>query len=256
MGLIEVGIVLMAVYAALTLIAPLLLSRPRFLLNHPVACIRLWVMTFAGAALSITVALGLFIALALRHHVTHVPGHDTVGPLVDQLLGWLAIAVVGILAFRLGTAVQDARTAVTHMTGEFAHLFAGARIRQVGQRDIWVVESSVALVGARMGRVVVTTAMISRLSDSHLAAVIEHEYAHIALHHARIIAAANLAEAIAPALRAGQGFGSAARITTELIADDVAAARCGISLTADALLAAYPVAAGVPERVARLRSRL
>jgi Zn-dependent protease with chaperone function len=246
----------MAIYAALTVLAPPLLSRPRLILNHPVACIRLWLLTFVVAAVSISIALGLFIAAALRHHVTHVAGHDTVGPLVDQFLGWLAIAVVGVLAFRLGTAVQDARSAVAQMTGEFAHLFAGAHITLIGDREIWRVESSIPLVGARSGRVVATSAMLEILNDAHLAAVIEHEYAHISHRHARIVAIANLAEAIAPALRAGQGFGSAARITAELIADDVAAARCGISSTAEALLVAYPDAAGVPERVTRLRNRL
>jgi Zn-dependent protease with chaperone function len=150
--------------------------------------------------------------------------------------------------------MQDARAAVTQMTGEFAHLIAGALVRVINRRDVWIVESSVPMVGARSGRVVATTSMLERLDDDQLAAVVEHEYAHISHHHARTIAIANLAEAVAPAIGAGQGFGSAARITTELIADDVAAAECGREVTAEALLAAYPHAPGVIERAARLRA--
>lgn len=255
MGFTTLGVVLMAVYVALTLLAPLVLSRPRLLVRHPQLGLRLWMASFTLAALSITFALGLFIALALRHHVVHVDGHDTVGPLIDQLLGWLAIAAIGILAFRMGVAVQDARTAVATMTGEFAPLLARASHITVGNRELWVVDSSVALMGARSGRVIATSAVIALLDETQLAAVVEHEHTHVAQHHARVLAIANIGEAIAPSMTAGQGFASAARITTELIADDVAAQRFGAGETARALELAYPLAPGVSERVARLRSR-
>ena len=254
MTFLAIGLGLMGLYAALTLTTPVFLGRPRFLVRHPLACIRLWMISFGISALSITVALGIFIALALRHHLTHVPGHDTVGPLVDSILGWLSIGVVGILAFRMGVAVQDARAAVNAMTAEFAPLIAGATQTEVAGRKIWVVDSNIPLMGARGGRVLATSAMLASLTDAELAAVLEHEHAHLDFHHARLIAVANLAEAIAPAVRAGAGFASATRITTELIADDAAATRYGPAAIADGLARAYPNDLGVRERILRLRA--
>ena len=243
----------MGIYVAVTLLAPLALSRPSLLIAHPVACLRLWLSSFILAALSLTLALGLFIALALRHHVTHINGHDTVGPLVDQFLGWLSIAVIGVLAFRMGVAVQDARAAVYTMTGEFAPLIATAQREVVAGRPVWILDSTVTFLAARSGRVIASSALTSALSAGQFSAVLEHEHAHLELHHSRMLAIANIAEAIAPSVSAGHGFASAARITTELIADDVAAAKWGHETTASALEIAYPDAPGMHERVARLR---
>jgi hypothetical protein len=254
MSLLTLGIALAVLYSALTLMTPLLLSRPKLLIAHPNLCVKLWMTSFIMAAAALTSALGIFIALALRHHVVHVSGHDTLGPLIDQLLGWLAIAVVGVLAFRMGVAVTDARTAVKTMTGEFSTVFAGAHVISVGGHEVAVVESSVPLIGARSGRVVATSSMAHKLAFEQFAIVVEHEWAHVSQHHARVIAIANIAEALAPSIQAGSGFASVARITTELIADDAAAARYGHVPTAEAIGAAYPEAPGVLERIARLRS--
>lgn len=256
MPLSAVAVALMAVYITLTAGAPFVLSRPRLLMWHPRLSLRLWMLTFWVAAASITVALGIFITLALRHHVVHAAGHDALGPLVDQLLGWLAIAVVGILAFRMGVAVQDARAAVADLSGEFAPLLASASRLRVSDHTVFVVDSSVPLMGAHAGQVVATSAMVNSLTEKELAIVVEHEHAHNVLRHARVLAIANVAEAVAPAIRAGAGFASAARITTELIADDFAANRYGRGATAQALVAAYPEATGLTERVQRLRNNV
>ncbi len=255
MSLLAVGVILLALYATLTILTPVVLGRPTFIVRHPVACLRLWQTSFAISAVSISTGLGLFIALALRHHLTHVPGHDTLSPLIDSVLGWLSIAVVGILAFRMGVAVQDARAAVNSMTVELAPLIAGATRTEVASRILWVVDANVPLMGARAGRVLGTSAVVERLTPQELHAVVEHEHAHLLLNHARVIATANIAEAIAPSVKAGTGFASAARITTELIADDAAARVCGPLVLADALNKAYPSDLGVHERVLRLRSQ-
>jgi Zn-dependent protease with chaperone function len=255
MNLTTMGIGLMVFYFALTALAPLALSHPRLLVAKPRLCLALWKLTFTLAALSITASLGLFIALALRHHVTHVAGHDSLAPFIDQILGWLAIGIVGILAFRMGVSVQDARTAVSQMNGEFRIVLASSKMVRVNEQVISVVESSIPLVGARAGRVVATSAMIEKLTPTQLEIVVEHERAHIRRHHSRDIAVANIAEAIAPALNAGKGFASAARITTELIADDDAARVFGNRETAGAILTAYPLESGVAERAERLLAR-
>ena len=252
MNFTATGLGLMVFYFALTALAPFALSHPRLLVSQPRLCLTLWKITFTLAAFTITTSLGLFIALALRHHVIHVSGHDSLAPFIDQILGWLAIGIVGVLAFRMGASVQDARTAVSQMNGEFRMVLAGSRVLRVNEQDISVIESSIPMVGARAGRVVATSAMIEKLTSTQLEIVVEHERSHIQRHHSRDIAVANIAEAIAPALTAGKGFASAARITTELIADDDAARVFGNRETADAILTAYPLEPGVSERAERL----
>jgi Zn-dependent protease with chaperone function len=250
------GLAFLLAYALITLIAPFALSRPWLLISRPRLCLRLWMGTFFTAAACLTVGLGTFIALALRHYVDIVHPRDTIGPLIDAILGWLSLAIVGILAFRLAIEIQDARTAVDAATREFAPLLSFAQPQVIGSRKIFVMKSSIPLMGARAGRVLTTTAMVGRLSPEQLEVVAEHEFAHLSLRHDRVLAIANLSEAIAPAIRAGSGFASAARITTELIADDFAARRFGDRATAEALNAAYPDDIGVAERVARLTTRL
>lgn len=250
--------ILLAVYLILTLVTPRILSSRRLLIEHPALLIGLWLGALGLAALSLLSALGILIARALRHHITHVEGHDVAGPLVDSLLGWMSIAFIGLIAFRLGVAAHETRTKSREISELLAPVIASAEPVVVGDRTIWRVDSAqplaVALPQAR--RVVITTAMLNRLAPTNLAAVVEHESSHLRHHHERVLTIGGLAEAVAPAFLAGSRLAQSCRIATELIADDDAVAACGIEATADALEAAYPADPGVTERVRRLRTRL
>lgn len=249
--------VLLAVYLTITLVAPRLLSSRRLLVRRPALLMHLWLSALTLASLSLLIALGIFIARALRHHITHVPGHDITGPLIDSLLGWMSIAFIGLIAFRLGVAAQESRNAYREVSRLLAPVIIDAKPCEVGPHTIWVVDTPQALVAAlpHARRVVASTALLERLTDSELRAVVEHETSHLAHHHERVLAIGSLAEAVAPAFLAGSRLAQSTRIATELIADDDAARNTSNEVLASALAAAYPDQPGISERIQRLRSR-
>jgi Zn-dependent protease with chaperone function len=249
--------ILLAIYLIITLVTPRLLSSRRLLVRQPMLLLRLWLGALALASVSLLIALGIFIARALQHHVTHVAGHDIAGPLVDEILGWLSIAFIGLIAFRLGVAAQESRNTYREVSTLLAPVIVDAKPRNVGPHTIWVVDTPQVLVVAlpHARRVVASTALLERLTDSELRAVVEHETSHLAHHHERILAIGSLAEAVAPAFLAGSRLAQSTRIATELIADDDAARNTSSEVLASALASAYPDQPGISERIQRLRSR-
>lgn len=252
-----VACVLLAVYLTITLVAPRLLSSRRLLVRHPALLIRLWLSALIIASLSLLIALGIFITRALRHHLTHVSGHDITGPLIDSLLGWMSIAFIGLIAFRLGVSAQESRTSYREISTLLAPVIADAKPREIASHTIWLVDTPQVLVAAlpHAQRVVASTALVERLSDEELNAVVEHESSHLVHHHERVLVVGALAEALAPAFLAGSRLAQSTRIATELIADDDAARKTGSEVLASALASAYPDQPGISERIQRLRSR-
>lgn len=249
--------VLMLIYFGLTFFSPRVLTSRRLLIAHPASLIALWLTALGIASASLLGALGILISRALRHHVTHLEGHDIATPVIDSVLGWLAIAVLGILTFRLGVAAQEARANYREVGAILAPVIAGARSELIGTQRVWVVDTELDLIAAlpQARRVVLTQPVFSRLSDAQLRAALEHEASHLRHHHERILVIASLAEAVAPAFLAGKKMAQSCRIATELIADDDAARACGSEMTARALEVAYPNEPSVTDRVRRLRGR-
>ena len=85
---------------------------------------------------------------------------------------------------------------------------------------------AVSLPGSRP-RVMVTSRLEEELTAGQLRAVIEHECAHLTRRHGWIVQLARLNAACLPALPSARRFEQATRLLVELIADDVAARRCG-----------------------------
>lgn len=245
---------LMAVYISTTLIAPRALRSASLLIERPRTLLCLWLGALGVATVSLLSALGIFIARALRHHLTHVPHHNIVGPLIDSILGWVSIAILGIIAFRLGVAAQELRAARRSMTELLSPIIAGAELLRVNDRKVWLVESPQRLIAAlpQAHRVVVSSALREVLTPEELGAAVEHETSHLRRHHALILAIGSLAEAVAPGFLAGQRLAQSCRIATELIADDDAAKRCDRRVTAAALQSAYPDDPSIADRASRL----
>jgi uncharacterized membrane protein/Zn-dependent protease with chaperone function len=132
----------------------------------------------------------------------------------------VAAAITGV---RLATAVLGMRAR--------AHEHARA-VRLVGHRtseaDVVMVEASKAAAYCVAGRppaIVVTSAARAALDDRQLAAVLAHERAHLAGHHAVIVSALRALAAVFPRLNLiTEGAQQVSRLL-EMCADDVAARR-------------------------------
>jgi uncharacterized membrane protein/Zn-dependent protease with chaperone function len=134
-----------------------------------------------------------------------------------------ATVAAAITGMRLATAVLGMRAR--------AHEHARA-VRLVGHRtseaDVVIVEASKAAAYCVAGRppaIVVTSAARDALDDRQLAAVLAHERAHLAGHHAAIVRALRALAAVFPRLSLiTEGAQQVPRLL-EMCADDVAARR-------------------------------
>ena len=246
---------LVALYAVITLVAPRVLSRPQLLWRRPQLAVLLWTALLLIATASLTIALGLLIGQALQHHVEHVPGHTAARATVDTLLGWLAVAVTGILAFRIGAAGAELRASAQHQKANLTRSLSDAEIFITPEAIVWIVPSAARLIGVVPSphRVIATTAVIELLDEEAFRAAVAHEEAHIQLHHIGLRTLTRLAESTAAGFRASRDYAQVVRVGTELIADQWAAERVGSEAVIRALVTLYPKTPGVEERVLRLR---
>lgn len=248
---------LLGVYAVLTVLTPLLLRRPHLLLLRPRVVLWAWMTSLATALTCLTLALGILIGRALSRNITPIPAHSDASPLLDVIAGWLSIAVLGILLFRLGAAGADLRAESRRRVERLAPLLNRSTTIEIDRRRVLVVPSDLRVVGAvpALRSVLITTGVMDALTEDQLRAALAHEFAHIRGNHTLVRAIGSLAVATAPGFSASENMAQAARITTELIADDVASAKWGDRTVAHALVAAFPDETLIAERVERLNSR-
>lgn len=203
--------------------------------------------------------LGLLtmIGAALLHHVNHEPGHSSIGAVFETALGWLAVALLGILTFHAGVVANEMQHDHRASQRQISLLvdFGEARsLEGIPTRRIeW--EEPLAVASPRHGHVIYSSALEQLLTHRQLCATVAHEWAHIARHHSRLLAVGRFASSSVPFLPASRGLMQVMRIATELEADDMAASRFGAVALADALSVSYPSGIGVAERITRLKSR-
>jgi len=227
------AVLLLECYVTVTLLAPLLLGRLPLVAQRPVAMLAAWHGFLVTAVLSLGSGLGLLI----HQGVAMQAGADAERVAVVVPLAYAAAGVLGILLFRIveegGRVVRDAR----HRAGEVATLLLASRPYRVAGRDARLVESDVPLaaLSPATGVILLTTEARARLDDDELAAVIEHETAHLEQRHALAVRLAQVSRAILPALPASQRLALSTTIAIEFIADDHAARVAGPATVADAL---------------------
>jgi Zn-dependent protease with chaperone function len=242
------------IYVVVTLAAPAVLARPALLSKHPQAVLVWWFIFLAIASIALVTALVGLIVKALLHHVMHIEGHGILMPILDNIFGWLAIAVLGILAFRLGAAVSDQRHHHREEMQTITTLLAFSTKQEMFGYSVTVCESDLRLISASPEHhtIIVSTGLINAVTPEELKAAIVHEQAHLDGHHGTIRRIGAVALATAPGFSATTRMAQATRIATELIADDKAAQVCGNKVVADALVACYGESPLIRERVARL----
>lgn len=248
---------LIGLYAAITLVAPVVLARPILVNRHPRFVLWGWVLSLLIAGASLLLALGILIQRSLRHEIDGVPNGVWLGPLVDTLLGWVSIAVLGLILFRLGVAVSELRSRSRAARARLAVITSSGDSATAVGMDALRVVSTIPLVGTVSStRSVFFTSELERLlNPDQLSAALEHERAHLRGRHAQLRMLAALAVAVAPLFRSTQEMARATRIATELAADDAAARICGDSTVADALGLSFASEGFIDERVQRLRER-
>lgn len=246
--------ILVIAYVAITLAAPALLARPTLIYKHPRAVLVWWFIFLLLAAASLITALIGLVIRALMHHVTHIEGHGVLMPILDNVFGWLALAVLGLLIFRLGAAVSDQKAMRREQNARLEMVTELSEHRELYGVNTYIVESPEIIISTvpSVQGVIISHAVLERLSPKELEAALTHEKAHLDGHHNRLRELGAIMVAVAPGFSATNRMAQATRIATELMADDVAAGVCGKENVAGALTKAYADKDLVQERILRL----
>ncbi|MEY4533514.1 MAG: hypothetical protein RI926_1283 [Actinomycetota bacterium] len=248
--------VLIAVYAAISLFVPRILADPQLVSKRPGFVLYAWFISLGIAALSLLVALGGLVAGALAQHVVEDNYARIIVPILENIFGWIALAVLGILAFRFVASLTELRTSRRELNQQFALLIPKTQISELYGHRVAIFDSpeKVLMAVPSSHCIMVSSQVISELSPELLQAALAHEQAHLDQRHGAVRAAGVLAMAVAPGFSASERMAQATRITTELLADDAAAQRFSKKTVAQALQACFGTSPLVEERIARLES--
>ena len=221
-------------YTMLTVFAaPLVLTVGRWRIRYPRLALLLWHGAFlsglAAAAASILVSLIVAVSLSNAGHTPGVTWWETSVPV---LAGWMALGVAGAagaLLFAKSESVIDADRETYYELNSLVSL-RGYRSEQRGEMTVTYLDSDRAFACAVPGvdrTVIVSSRLVSALSRPELDAVIEHERTHLRHHHGLALRLADVNVSCLPALPGAREMRRATALLIELIADDVAATRCG-----------------------------
>lgn len=251
------GIGFLALFVAITAIAPRILATPRFIANHPRLAIMVWLDTLAMALLALGVGTGLVIADGLAGYVAPATNGNWLNSVAQSLLAWAAVALLGVIVFRLIAAASAIKA--EHEAGRrvMSRLLASSVSGDIGGHPVRIFDDSSVVVAAvpQTRDIVVSTGFIGTVPERLQLAALSHERSHLTNRHHALVTAAHLAMATAAGIRASQRFAQAIRISTELAADDEAARIHDAKTVAEALVACFGANPDVAERTQRLMAR-
>ncbi len=159
-----------------------------------------------------------------------------------------SVLALAVLAVRVCAGVRRARVH-SRRHAEAAVLAARGAARGPGGAVVVEVEQrSVYCLAGRPATIVITTGALAALTDDQLAAVLDHEHAHLAGRHHQLLGLARALARTLPGMRLfTEGAVELARLA-EMRADDAAAQRHGGDTVVGALLAlAAPGLVSAPE---------
>lgn len=247
---------LIAIYAAISLFVPRALANPELVSKRPGFVLYAWFISLSIAAFSLLAALIGLVSRALAQHSEESYSARIIVPILENIFGWIALAVLGILIFRFVAALSELQSARRGLNEQFALLIPRGSITNLyGHRVMTFDSPEMVLMAVPSSQcIMVSSQVVTTLSPELLQAALAHEQAHLDQRHSVIRAAGVLAMAVAPGFSASERMAQATRITTELLADDAAAQHFSKKTVAQALHACFGTSPLVEERIARLTS--
>jgi Zn-dependent protease with chaperone function len=242
------SLLLVAVFIVAGFLAPRMLGRSRWPYRAPRLGVAAWLIAAVTAALAAllicaTVALPVWTAghgLADLWHACLGGWRHYYGDTNPLAVGLAATATTAMVISLIRSVVSHVRAVGAVRRGQQTGLALLSVANGVGDRDLVVLPHPVPAaycVPGRPGRVVMTDSAVRALESDQVQAVVAHERAHLAGHHARLVG-------LATVLRNGLGwtapvFGRATQEVTalvEMIADDAAVQLCSAPRVAQALV--------------------
>jgi beta-lactamase regulating signal transducer with metallopeptidase domain len=262
----SVGVTLLACALLGAQIVPAGLWRAHRARVDPLVIIAGWALT-ACAVLACALA-GL--ALVVMSHHGEEPGLVSgivdcwsallsgASPSVDHAGGVLGMIAAVAVVCRLAVGVRrELRRRAQSRMDRIAVLRLAGRVDEGSPTTLWLAhdEPLAFSLAGRPGVVVATDGLLAHLTPTEVAAILEHERAHLRGRHHALITGADLLGALAP-LRLFRDLPAAARELAELAADADAAARHGAPAIHAALLRVNARAASDGELATHATSEL
>ena len=221
-------------YALTTLAAaPLLVGRGRWRVHRPRLALAVWFAMFFSGLIAAAGSLAAAVAAALGQVLAaHRDSDSALGMLAVIALCWLGFGPLGAALFVVTERTRPILLRERATRNELAGLVRRLRYRTERYGDVTVGflryerAFACALEGAELD-VLVSSGAASALTRAELAAVIEHERAHVDLRHGLVLRMAEVNASCLPRLRAAAEMMRSSALLVELVADDAAARRCG-----------------------------
>lgn len=216
-------------------LAPLLAFNRRWTSRFPRTGIAVWLGALGSGTVALVAGVGVAIHAA-RVHAAEADRSLSSGSIVNGLtLTLLTCLMMSLVGGIIGTALYRAGLNAVQRR----------RLRRLVEmatpstaRQITVIESSepsAVSMGGRNPRIMISSCLQDQLSSRELTAVVEHERAHLSQRHHALLHIADLQYRCAPVLPCARALDQSLRLLVELAADDHAARRCGVDVTAAAL---------------------
>jgi Zn-dependent protease with chaperone function len=223
---------------AVIMLAPQLLSRGAWRIARPRAALRLWLVAFGAGAIGLMISL--MAALGQILFASSSASQGWFAPIAVTLFGWVGLASVGgLTALALSRyepiSAAERRANVQLVLAAAATTYRRDRLRGVDVSFVEVARPAAVASRGSGRQIIVSRGLDTLLGAAGLRAVLEHERAHLAEGHDRIVRLARLNLACFPALLGARSFERDVALLVELAADDLAAQRCGAEVCAGAL---------------------
>jgi Zn-dependent protease with chaperone function len=231
--MIALALTLVAYALATLAAAPLLVGRGRWRVHRPGLALTAWFAMFFSGLFAATGSLAAAVAAALDQVLdAHRDSDSVLGLLGVIALCWLGFGPLGAALFVVTERArpillreQETRLELTELVHRLRY-----RTERFGDLTVGFLRYERAFACTLQGLdmdVLVSSGAASALSRAELAAVIEHERAHVDLRHGLVLRLAEVNAACLPRVRAAAEMMRSSALLVELVADDAAARRCG-----------------------------
>lgn len=245
--MVVTGVVLVALALVVVVVAPRVLTRSAWTIDHPRTALVSWSVAVLLGVVGFVVGTALVVVsdrpLTDPFRLDDSPTHGLN----------LGVALLAVAAFVIAVRV---RPGPEHEAVRRAMRSGDAPHREIDGTPVALVEADHALacaVPGRSGGVLVSTGLADLLRTDELEAVVAHERAHLTQHHAVAVAVAESIERAVPWVPGARAMARSTRVLVEFAADDAAARRVGRDALRRAVLVADGTSALGAIRASRLR---
>ena len=228
--------VLLGLYALVTVALPRFGGSIALVSRFPRTTVVVWLSGLLLAVISLTASLGILIANSLSEATALGFDEPWQAAVAQNVLGWFALACMGVITFHLVSASQWLRAERSAYARQAIAVISRSEQSEWGT-DVREVPLERHLISAfpQTRTILISDYSARTLTTEEMTAALAHERAHISGHHAMVVALTQLAMAAAAGVYTSRRFARIVTLAVEFAADDAACSDGHASALADAI---------------------